>query len=295
MTASAPPHAASSLAAPDAGKRDAGLTGVPETMLWTLHNRASEVRRPDSLLIDPAAAHIRDSIAYDYMRSFGKPNPTHAMRSFIFDRELAAFLHRHPGGTVVNLAEGLETQRFRVPHPDALWITVDLPEGIAIREHFMAADDRHVHLAMSALDRRWFDAVPQGSPVFITAQGLFMYLDPAEVEALFRDMAARFPGGWLAFDFIPRWLSRKTLEGWNITPHYTAPPMPWGLHGDEVPPTLAAWCGAGVEVEMIPWRFPRGTWRWLLPLVARIPPVGRRLGGMVRLRFPPSRPRRDRG
>ena len=29
------------------------LSGVPETMLWTLHNRATEAKRSDGLIRDP--------------------------------------------------------------------------------------------------------------------------------------------------------------------------------------------------------------------------------------------------
>lgn len=34
------------------------LTGVPETMLWTLYNRASEARRSKAFLKDPEAVRI---------------------------------------------------------------------------------------------------------------------------------------------------------------------------------------------------------------------------------------------
>lgn len=44
----------------------AKLTGVPETMLWGLYNRAAEARRPDALIVDPWAIHIADAIQYDY-------------------------------------------------------------------------------------------------------------------------------------------------------------------------------------------------------------------------------------
>lgn len=267
-------------------RQAANLTGVPETMLWTLHNRACEARRQDGILIDPTAVRIYDSLLYDYERSFGPADASHAIRSVIFDREVASFLHRHPDGTVVNLAEGLETQRFRVPHGEALWISVDLPEGIAIRERFIAPDDRHIHLGMSALDRGWFDAVPADKPVYITAQGLLMYFQPEEVEALVRDMAAAFPGGSFAFDYIPRWLARKTLRGWHRTPHYRTPPMPWGINRDEVMPTLAAWCGAGADLKDLPWHFPRGALRWFAPLCLALPPVARHCPGSLPVRFP---------
>ena len=48
------------------------LTGVPETMLWTLHNRTSEARRSDGIIDDPNCLRIYDAL--DYERSFGKAN-----------------------------------------------------------------------------------------------------------------------------------------------------------------------------------------------------------------------------
>ncbi|NVB37447.1 class I SAM-dependent methyltransferase [Pseudenhygromyxa sp. WMMC2535] len=107
------------------------LTDVPETMLWTLHNRATEAKRPDGVLRDPDAVRIYDAIDYDYERSFGAAEPSHALRSILFDEHVRRFLAEHPGGVIVNLGEGLETQRFRVTVPDALWFSVDVPDAAA--------------------------------------------------------------------------------------------------------------------------------------------------------------------
>ena len=41
---------------------DLRLRDVPETMLWTLHSRASEARRADGVLRDPRALSIYDAI-----------------------------------------------------------------------------------------------------------------------------------------------------------------------------------------------------------------------------------------
>ena len=46
-------------------KHDVGLSDVPETMLWTLHNRVSEAIKPDGFLKDPNACEIYKSIEYD--------------------------------------------------------------------------------------------------------------------------------------------------------------------------------------------------------------------------------------
>lgn len=239
------------------------LTGVPETMLWTLHNRAGEALRADGLLRDEKLIEIYRALDYDYEASFGKAQPSHASRAAFFDNELRAFLMAHPDGVIVNLGEGLETHRFRVADSgEALWITVDLPESIAMRERFIKPDERHRHAALSALDRRWFEEVPAGRPVFITAQGLFMYLPPAETASLLHDMAQRFPKARLLFDHVPRWLSKATLKGHRLTPNFTIPPMPWGIDRSEIEPTLRSW--AAIEtVETFDYRFYRG-WRGLL-------------------------------
>jgi O-methyltransferase involved in polyketide biosynthesis len=38
------------------------LERVPETLLWTLHHRAVEVRRPDTVLRDPMAVKLVERI-----------------------------------------------------------------------------------------------------------------------------------------------------------------------------------------------------------------------------------------
>ncbi|MEM1119258.1 MAG: class I SAM-dependent methyltransferase, partial [Bacteroidota bacterium] len=66
-------------------KTKANLVEVPETMLWTLHNRANEAMRPNSIIKDDKCVEIYQSINYDYYRSFGPAEPSHASRSITFD------------------------------------------------------------------------------------------------------------------------------------------------------------------------------------------------------------------
>lgn len=260
------------------------LTGVPETMLWTLHNRAGEARRPDGILRDSKAVEIYEALDYDYVGSFGKAEPSHAIRASFFDNELRDFLVDHPDGVIVNLGEGLETQRFRVAGDEALWLCVDLPDAIAIRERFIKPDARHRHLAASALDGSWFDAVPEGRAVYITAQGLLMYFAPADVERLIGDMAARFPKARLCFDHIPEWLSKKTRKGWRRGRNYVTPEMPWGINQADIAPTLCGW--AAVErAETFPYKFERGWQGLVFNGLMRVGWTRNRSPGMTCVRF----------
>lgn len=270
----------------------ANLSGIPETMLWTLHNRASEVLRPGAWLDDQEALRIYHSINYDYQRSFGKPDSCHAVRSLMFDDALGPWLEKHPDGTVVELACGLETQFQRRDNGRVNWLCVDVPEAIAIRERFLQPGERCRHLSLSALDSRWMEAVEKvvqdsgvGS-VFITAQGLFMYFEEAQVRQLVSAILERFPGAELMFDTIPRWFSRKTVSPRGLwkTPHYRTPPMPWGIDRNEIVPTLRAWSDRLAHAEEQPYRRIRGPWGLLASVVANTPGLKNKLPAIVRLR-----------
>ena len=248
------------------------LTEIPETMLWTLHNRASEARREDGVISDPECLRIHDEIDYDYEASFGKANPSHGVRSAIVDAEIRRFAASHPRPTVVNLGEGLETQRYRLADLQARWLSVDVADAIVARERFIPPDDTHVHLAISALDPAWMEEVPEG-PVHVTAQGLLMYFEEPVVDELIGRIAARFPGAWLTFDTIPGWLSRRSLRGMKLTPTYTAPRMPFGISRRELPRKIEGLV-PGAVVREIPYRFPRGAGRFMFPLLRATPVVG---------------------
>jgi len=267
------------------------LTAVPETMLWTLHNRASEAARPDGVLRDPTCLEIYRSLPYDYERSFGRAEPSHAVRSVIFDGIVREFVARCPDAVIVNLGEGLETQRFRVPTgPGVLWLAVDLPEAIEVRERFIRPDRTHRHVPASALDRSWFDAVPAGRPVLVTAQGLFMYFHEQDLRELTGALVARWPGVELVFDHIPRWLSRRSLRsrGWRKTGHYRVPPLPWGVGRSQTVPVLRSWMGPDIEVVSVPFAFPRGVRRAVSRSLVRIPGVREHLPGITHVRRAPS-------
>lgn len=235
-----------------------GLAGISETMLWGLHNRASEAKRADGALTDPDCVRILDAIDYDFRDNFGDPQGSLAVRAAEIDRVIRRWLESHPDGLVVSLGEGLETQALRVDNGRMRWLSVDLPEAIRVREEFLQPTDRFCHFPGSALDPAWMDAVDTSSGVFIVAQGLLMYLAPEKVHQLLSDIADRFPGSEMVFDVVPRWFSRLTMLGLNQTPHYRLPPMPWGINRDEVEPTLKRWNPRLASVEFLHYRSPRG-------------------------------------
>ncbi|MGH3989007.1 MAG: class I SAM-dependent methyltransferase, partial [Pseudonocardiaceae bacterium] len=180
------------------------------------------------------------------------------------------FLAEHPGGTVVSLGEGLETGFWRIADPGVRWVSVDLPEIIALREQLLPTEPQVRNVACSVLDRSWMDAVERDADLLISAQGLLMYLQPADVFALLTDCARRFPGGRMIFDTIPRWFSRRTLRGWRLSPTYLAPPMPFGISVPQLAQFPQRLPAIATLTDLQPPRG-RGRWGWPAPLILRLP------------------------
>lgn len=208
------------------------LTGVSETALLTLNARAREARRPDRIIDDPMAVRLADSIDFDFAK-FGSTRQDIAVRALGIDAQALRFLRQHPTGTVVALAEGLQTSFWRlseaVEDPQFRWLSVDLPPIVEIRERLLPTSPRISVCAQSALDYSWMDQVDTSNGVFISAEGLLMYLQPEQSLGLIAECARRFPGGRMIFDLPPALIGRLLQIGVPTSLRYRAPAMPFTL------------------------------------------------------------------
>ena len=241
----------------------ASLDGVSATTLWTLHGRATEAKRSDGVIRDPWAVSLLDTIEYDYLK-FGHPNQSFGLRAVAFDTATSQYLRAHPKAPVVALAEGLQTSFWRLDRTGLVdqssWYSIDLPPVMDLRGELLPADERIVQLAQSALDRSWLDRIDASDGVFITAEGLLMYLEPTDALGLIAECAARFPGGQMMFDSIPRWVSDRTKKGLKLSDRYLTPPMPFGQSADEALAIAGAIPGVRLARD-VPWPAGRGAWK----------------------------------
>ncbi len=214
------------------------LKGVSETALMTLLVRANEARRPDSLIDDPMAIKLVDSIDFDRAKFGFTRRQDMALRALTFDKSAKRYLTDHPSATVVALAEGLQTSFYRldaagVGH-EFRWLTVDLPPIIELRQRLLPESDRVSVCAQSALDYSWMDRVEVPEGVFITAEGLLMYLQPDQALGLIAECAKRFPGGQMMFDLPPVLFAAWIRNGSRTSLRYRVPPMPFTLSPSEI-------------------------------------------------------------
>ncbi|MFZ1179552.1 MAG: class I SAM-dependent methyltransferase, partial [Mycobacterium sp.] len=208
------------------------LSGVSETALLTLHARACEARRATPILDDPMAIALHDSIDFDFAK-FGRTRQDIALRARLFDTQARAYLTQHPSATVVALAEGLQTSFWRldaaIPDGQFRWLTVDLPPIVDVRTRLLPASPRVSACAQSALDYSWVESVDASGGVFITAEGLLMYLQPEQALDLIAQCAKAFPGGRMLFDLPPSWFSKVGRHGLRTSLRYKGPPIPFSL------------------------------------------------------------------
>jgi O-methyltransferase involved in polyketide biosynthesis len=208
------------------------LTGVSETALMTLRGRAYQAGCPKPIIDDPMAIKLVESIDFDFEK-FGRKGQEMALRSLAVDQCAIRYLSKHPKATVVALAEGFQTSFWRLnsalPEAQFHWLSVDLELIVQLRQRLLPHSVRITQLALSALDYSWMTKVDSSNGVFITAEGLLMYLQPQEALGLIAQCARRFPGGQMFFDLPPTVVKKLAPKGLSSSKRYRVPPMPFSL------------------------------------------------------------------
>lgn len=208
----------------------AALTEENATLLITLYGKAQESRLPDSLLKDHFAAEAVERIDYDFSRLRVNRDMMIgvALRAYLFDRWVKAFLEAHGEATVVHLGCGLDTRVFRLdPGPQVRWFDVDQPEVIDLRRHVYPEREGTTLIATSVTEQSWLEALPADRPTMIVAEGLMPYLPPAEAPRLIERLVQHFPAGEIAFDAYSR-LGLKLIQ-YNPSIRATGAKVHWSL------------------------------------------------------------------
>lgn len=174
-----------------------------ETYLATLYGKALDAAVTDPILGDRCAAETVARIDYDFeeLKLPSGGEITLPMRDWHFDQWTRAFLAANPESTVLDLGCGLDTRVYRIdPGPKVRWYDVDFPDVIALRERLYPRRNGHSQLGSSVTDLAWLSAIPGDTPVMVVAEGLLMYLQEKDGQALLRAIVGHFPCGQIAFD-----------------------------------------------------------------------------------------------
>jgi O-methyltransferase involved in polyketide biosynthesis len=189
-----------------AGKADALLGAVQQTLFIPLAARARETRRKRPVLRDPKAAELIASIDFDeakYGRGYG--GWLTVLRTAVYDFWVRQFLAEHPAGTVIELGTGLNSRFERVDNGQVHWIDLDLPDTIELRGRFFTDTSRRRMVPASVLSDEWLPIVTDSpGPYFFVTEGVLTYLPEHEVMQTLTRIVARYHGARLALDTYPQ-------------------------------------------------------------------------------------------
>jgi O-methyltransferase involved in polyketide biosynthesis len=184
------------------------LTGVAETLLFTLYARALETQQPQPLLQDETALAMLQHLDYDFAKLDGawKTLTGTVIRAIEIDRLVQAFLDQHPHAVVINLASGLCTRYCRLQTKGVHWYEVDFPEVIALRRQFLPEHEQYHFVPSSVLEFSWMDKIQRHTqqPLLVLMEGFCMYLTEAENQKLLLEIQHRFSPVELIFDVHSR-------------------------------------------------------------------------------------------
>ena len=256
------------------------LSGVAETLLIPLYNRAMESQRPDAIFHDAKAVELVTQMPFDFsrVREIPMPELLKAMRIIFtreFDRYALEFLHLHPEAVIVHIGCGLDTRFQRVDNGQVQWYDLDVPEVIGLRRKLIGDEGSRYHLlACSVLEHAWLEAVKvhASCPFLFLAETVFVYFSEAEVKTVVLALRERFPGAELVFD---GW---RPFEIWLANRYLSKSPfaglMRWGLWRSR---EIERW---GEDIHLLDeWGFfdqpePRmESFRWMAPLFRFFKPM----------------------
>lgn len=203
------------------------ISHVSDTARWVAVYRAMESARPDALFRDPFAAklageqgeRIVDSMKYGRRTAWAM-----IVRTQVFDEEILDTITREKIDLVLNIAAGLDARPWRLElDPNLRWVDVDFPDILAYKAGIIGdakpkckCESRGVDLRIAAdRDALFAELGAQAKRVLVVAEGLLIYLTPADVEGLARALSAVPSFGWWVIDLANPLLIEFMSKSWG--------------------------------------------------------------------------------
>lgn len=214
----------------------AGLAAVASTLLIPLAARAhGDAMFPRQALGDASAPRLLKALKADVSHYLADRASVYGVlaRTQGFRNIALKFFERSPRSTGVSLGAGLGHYFQWLDRGTNHWIDADLPEVTALRERLLPATDEGRRNAAVDLTRPgWWQrlGLPSGRrepPVLLLCEGVLMYLEPAQVQAVLREVGENAPpGSHLLLDALC-WLAVGREER-HLSVRHTGAKFRWG-------------------------------------------------------------------
>ena len=228
------------------------LSGVPETLLYTVYIRAIESQRPDALLKDDIAVSLVDRFKDDFARARNLPMDKDdqlgvILRNRQVDRRVRDFLSRNPGATVLHFGCGLDGRFELVDDGKVEWYDLDLPEVIELRLKYIHGKEGRYHLLSGSIfENTWMDAIPaqKRSPILFASEGVLVYFPEEQVKSLVLNLRNHFPGTELVIDTQSKYIVTMNNLRFKLSRFKPSARFQWGFSRGK---DIESW-GAGIRL-----------------------------------------------
>jgi methyltransferase (TIGR00027 family) len=208
----------------------AEIEHISDTARWVAVYRAMETERRDAIFRDPFASRLageKGRAIVDGMKRGRAMAWAMIVRTAVFDEIILERVRNGNADVVLNLAAGLDARPWRMKLPPTLrWIDVDLPGILDHKTEIMKHETpvcryEVVRLDLADVPKRqalFAQIDAEASRVLVVSEGLVVYLTPADVGGLARDLHSARRFQWWVFDLAsPRLLAvMQKMWGRNL-------------------------------------------------------------------------------
>ncbi|WP_207395689.1 class I SAM-dependent methyltransferase [Bremerella alba] len=176
--------------------------------MLTLHGKALESERQNSILNDHYAAQAIQQIDFDFSRFRLSRNAVIALaiRAKVLDQWTEQFLGRYKQANVVHIGCGLDSRYFRLnPSAEVAWWEVDYPEVISLREKIYQQRPGYRQLGTNILGEDWLKEIRPDVPTMVVAEGVLPYFTEEAATMFLAYIVSHFNAGQIAFDAYNCW------------------------------------------------------------------------------------------
>ncbi len=176
--------------------------GVEDTLFIPLTARVNVSKSFPEYFFDQKALEMENLIRN---KQIDKKSSEYSMianvaRSYNLDQMAQNFIDKHDNCNVVNLGVGLETSYHRLDRKNSMFIEIDLPEVIELREKYIDVGENEKFVKGDLFNLDWCNELDSTLPTLMIASGVFQYFHENDVLKFISDVKNIFENAELIFD-----------------------------------------------------------------------------------------------
>lgn len=176
--------------------------GVEDTLFIPLTGRIYVSKKFPEYFFDKKALEMESLIKHHPIekRSSEYTMIANVARSYNLDQMAQDFIDKHDKCNIVNLGVGLETSYYRIDRKNSMFIEIDLPKVIELREKYLGVGENEKLIKGNMFKLDWCEELDTALPTLLIVSGVFQYFHESDVVKFISDTKNVFEDAELIFD-----------------------------------------------------------------------------------------------